>query len=112
MKACATLFVSFVVFISFSPVFCQSRQKIDAEYKQINAGDDPLLTYYLREGWEIVTAAGTGIVMKRSSAHPDFGKQMLNYAPQGRPDESPALELKCKMTLAQAPVIRGLKLGM
>jgi len=103
-----------------SAAYGQTARKNDRtaewEYKQLTFPSDDVLNHYAKEGWEIATAAGGGgdsgsfykVILKRHKSHPLFGTQTA---------ESPKLEpppqnSKCKLTLAQAPVIRGLRLGM
>jgi hypothetical protein len=82
------------------------------EYRQLQNPSDALLNEYGKDGWEIAAAAGASgdykIFLKRNKSHPLFGTQT---AEMPRPDPPPQ-KPNCKMTLAQAPVIRGLRLGM
>jgi hypothetical protein len=85
------------------------------EYKQLLYPSDEVLNHHAREGWEIVAAAGGGengslikIILKRGKSHPLFGTQTAEL-PKPEP---PPPNSKCKLTLAQAPDIRGLRLGM
>jgi len=86
------------------------------EYKQLAFPSDDVINYYAKEGWEIATAAGGGgdnngfyrVILKRHKSHPLFGTKTAE-PPNPEP---PPQNSKCKLTLAQAPVIRGLRLGM
>ncbi|HEU0184879.1 MAG TPA: hypothetical protein VFS27_06155 [Blastocatellia bacterium] len=88
-------------------------QTAEWEYKQLGSPSDELLNHYAKNGWEVVAAAGGQfyyVVLKRSRSHPLFGTKTpetpsLQPAP---PPQKPT----CKLTLAQAPAIRGLRLGM
>ena len=105
-----------------SAAYGQTPKKDDRsaewEYKQLNNPPDDLLNHHAKDGWEIAAAAGAGgdgsgyykIFLKRSKLHPLFGTQT---AEMPRPEPPPPPQKPaCKMTLAQAPVIRGLRLGM
>jgi hypothetical protein len=111
----------FLVFHS-SAAFGQTPKKNDQsaewEYKQLSNPSDRLLNHYAKDGWEIAAAAGgmgdngsfKWVVLKRSKSHPLFGTQT---AEMPKPESPPPPETPtCKLTLAQAPVIRGLRLGM
>jgi hypothetical protein len=50
------------------------------------------------------------VILKRSKSHPLFGTQTVEM-PRPEPPPPPQ-KPTCKLTLAQAPVIRGLRLGM
>jgi len=86
------------------------------EYKQLSSPSDALLNHYAKEGWEVAAAAGGGndsgvfynVILKRSKSHPLFGTRTAEL-PKPEP---PPQNSKCKLTLAQAPVIRELRLGM
>ncbi len=88
------------------------------EYKQLQNPPDDLLNHHAKDGWEIAAAAGAGgegsgyykIFLKRSKSHPLFGTQTTEM-PKPEPPPPPQ-KPACKLTLAQAPVIRGLRLGM
>ena len=96
----------------------KNDQSAEWEYKQLSSPSDELLNHYAKDGWEIAAAAGGGgdmssfywVILKRSKSHPLFGTQT--------PELLIALHFplpknqQCKLTLAQAPVIRGLRLGM
>jgi hypothetical protein len=105
-----------------SAAYGQTPKKDDRsaewEYKQLNNPPDDLLNHHAKDGWEIAAAAGAGgdgsgyykIFLKRSKSHPLFWTQT---AEMPRPEPPPPPQKPaCKMTLAQAPVIRGLRLGM
>jgi hypothetical protein len=105
-----------------SAVYGQTPKKDDRsaewEYKQLQNPSDSLLNDHAKNGWEIADAAGAGsegsgyykIFLKRSKSHPLFGTQT---AEMPRPEPPPPPQKPaCKLTLAQAPVIRGLRLGM
>ena len=95
------------------------------EYKQIESRSpqgnplritDDLLNYYAKNGWEIIAAPGGDdgfykVILKRSKSHPLFGTKTPDMTPQPPPPLSPP-KPTCKLTLAQAPAIRGLRLGM
>ena len=106
--------------IHCSAAYGQTSKKDDRsaewEYKQLSRPTDELLNHYAKDGWEIATAAGGGgdggffyVILKRSKSHPLFG---TNTADLPRPEPPPPQKPTCKLTLAQAPVIRGLRLGM
>ncbi|MCI0387278.1 MAG: hypothetical protein MOB07_00690 [Acidobacteria bacterium] len=82
------------------------------EYKQLtNNPSDELLNLYAKEGWEIAAAAGGDyikVILKRSKSHPLFRTQTSELPKPEPPPKKPT----CKLTLAQAPVIRGLRLGI
>jgi hypothetical protein len=86
------------------------------EYKQLSPSSDEVLNHYAKEGWEVASAAGGGgdssrfytIILKRHRSHPLFGTK----TPETPKPEPPDQNTKCNLTLAQAPVIRGLRLGM
>jgi hypothetical protein len=87
------------------------------EYKQLSRPSDELLNHYAKDGWEIAAAAGGGgdsgffyIILKRSKSHPLFGTKTAEM-PRPAPPPPPQ-KPTCKLTLAQAPVIRELRLGM
>jgi hypothetical protein len=92
-------------------------QTAEWEYKQFtNNISDELLNHYAKNGWEIAAAAGGGgdsswfkVILKRSRSHPLFGTKTPEMPPSQPP---PPPKSTCKLTLAQAPVIRGLRLGM
>jgi len=103
-----------------SAAYGQTSKKDDRsaewEYKQLSHPSDEVLNHYAKDGWEIVAAAGGGgdngfykVILKRSKSHPLFGTKTADLPiPEPPPPQKPT----CKLTLAQAPVIRGLRLGM
>jgi len=105
-----------------SAAYGQTPKKDDRsaewEYKQLQNPSDALLNHHAKDGWEIAAAAGAGgdggsyykIFLKRSKSHPLFGTQATDM-PRPEPPPPPQIPA-CKLTLAQAPVIRGLRLGM
>src|SRR5262249_9447969 len=85
------------------------------EYRQLYTDpSDELLNHYAKNGWEIVTAFTVNntfrVILKRSRSHPLFGTK-TESAPTPQPP-APPQKPTCKLTLAQARVIRGLRLGM
>src|SRR5215475_8819535 len=97
-------------------------QTTEWEYKQLehqypqHVIDTDVLNYYAKNGWEIAAAAGAAgsggsyiVILKRSKSHPLFGTQTPE-PPKTQPPPPP--KPTCKLTLAQAPAIRGLRLGM
>src|SRR5262245_39029414 len=81
-------------------------------YKQLCLPSDEVLNHHAKDGWEIADAAGAGgdggfyvVSLKRSRSHPLFGTQTAELPKPEPPPQNP----KCKWTLAQAPVIRGLR---
>src|SRR5262245_46578970 len=88
------------------------------EYKQLSHPSDEILNHYAKDGWEIAAAAGGGgdnssfylVILKRSKSHPLFGTRTTDL-PINEPPPPPQ-KPTCKLTLAQAPVIRGLRLRM
>ena len=104
-----------------SAAYGQTPKKDDRsaewEYKQLHNPSDALLNHHAKDGWEIAAAASAGdggssfkIFLKRSKSHPLFGTQT---AEMPRPEPPPPPQKPaCKLTLAQAPAIRGLRLGM
>jgi|SRR5262245_27571147 len=105
----------------FNAAYSQTPKKDDRsaewEYKQLSRPSDELLNHYAKDGWEIAAAAAAGgdsnsfytVILKRSKSHPLFGTQT---AEMPKPAPPPPPKPTCKLTLAQAPVIRGLRLGM
>ncbi len=109
---------SFLIFYC-SAVNAQTPKRNDRsaewEYKQLNSPSDDVINHHAKDGWEIATAAGGGgdggffkVILKRSKSHPLFGTQTAEMPRPAPPPQDP----KCKLTLAQAPAIRGLRLGM
>jgi hypothetical protein len=104
-----------------SAVYGQTPKKEDRsaewEYRQLSSRvSDEILNHYAKDGWEIVAAAGGGgdggfytVILKRSKSHPLFGTKTAELP---RPEPPPPQKPTCKLALAQAPVIRGLRLGM
>jgi hypothetical protein len=103
-----------------SAAYGQTPKKDDRsaewEYKQFSRPSDELLNHYAKDGWEIAAAAGGGgdsgffyVILKRSKSHPLFGTKTADLPIPGPP---PPQKPTCKLALAQAPVIRGLRLGM
>src|SRR5262245_7952109 len=105
----------------FNAAYSQTPKKDDRsaewEYKQLSRPSDELLNHYAKDGWEIAAAAAAGgdsnsfytVILKRSKSHPLFGTQT---AEMPKPAPPPPPKPTCKLTLAEAPVIRGLRLGM
>jgi hypothetical protein len=102
-----------------SAAYGQTPKKDDRsaewEYKQLHNPSDDLLNHHAKDGWEIAAAAGGDggnykIFLKRSKSHPLFGTQTAEM-PRPEPPPPPQKPV-CKLTLAQAPAIRGLRLGM
>ncbi|MCI0664233.1 MAG: hypothetical protein L0220_24505, partial [Acidobacteria bacterium] len=105
-----------------SAAYGQTPKKNDRsaewEYKQLSHPSDGQLNHHAKEGWEIAAAAaGAGdntniyrVILKRSKSHPLFGTR-TSESPSPDPPPPPQ-KPTCKLTLAQAPVIRGLRLGM
>ncbi|MGH9754210.1 MAG: hypothetical protein ACREA2_15640 [Blastocatellia bacterium] len=103
-----------------SAAYGQTPKKNDRsaewEYKQLSHPSDELLNHFAKDGWEIASAAGGGgdnsnfyrVILKRSKSHPLFGTQTAEMPTPAPPPKNP----KCKLTLAQAPVIRELRLDM
>jgi hypothetical protein len=97
----------------YQTAFSQTQKFADWEYKQIYNPTDEYLNFLAKEGWEI---AATGldansyfkIIIKRPRTHRLFGTKTEDY-PKPEP---PPPNTACNLTLAQAPVIRGLRLGM
>jgi len=109
----------FLIF-NCSAAYGQTPKKDDRsaelEYKQLSRPTDELLNHYAKDGWEIAAAAGGGgdggffyVILKRSKSHPLFGTKTADLP---RPEPPPPQKPTCKLTLAQAPVFRGLRLGM
>src|SRR5262245_10475080 len=103
-----------------SAAYCQTPKKNDRsaewEYKQLSTNilSDELLNHYAKDGWEIAASTGgdnySKVILKRNKSHPLFGTQ-TSEIPKPEPPPPPQ-KPTCKLTLAQAPVIRGLRLGM
>jgi len=92
----------------------KDNRSAEWEYKQLTTNpSDELLNQYAKDGWEIAAAAGGDyikVILKRSRSHPLFGTQ-TSELPKPEPPPPPQ-KPTCNLTLAQAPVIRGLRLGM
>ena len=96
-------------------LYCSAAygQTAEWEYKQLVNPPDELLNHYAKNGWEIAVAVGgddkVKVILKRRVTHPLFGiRTPAPHPPQPPPPPKPT----CKLTLAQAPAIRGLRLGM
>jgi len=108
-----------VVALCLLAFYCSATygQSAEWEYKQLSRPSDELLNHYAKNGWEIAATAGGGgdsnsffkVFLKRSKSHPLFGTQTTEMP---KPEPPPPPKPTCKLTLAQAPVIRGLRLGM
>ncbi|MCW5968548.1 MAG: hypothetical protein KIT57_08545 [Blastocatellales bacterium] len=107
--------VSFLI-LNCSVVYGQTPKKAaEWEYKQLANPSDEVLNHHAGEGWEIITAAGGGgdggfykVLLKRHKSQALFGKPTTEFPNQEPPPQNTA----CKLTLAQAPSIRGIRLGM
>lgn len=122
MKVCICLVALCSLIFHHSVTYGQTPKKDDRsaewEYKQLSNPSDALLNQYGKDGWEIAAAAGAGsdgnshykIFLKRSKSHPLFGTQ-TGEMPRPEPPPPPQ-KPTCKLTLAQAPAIRELRLGM
>src|SRR5215207_1984346 len=117
VRLCLVL-LSFLI-LNCSVVYGQIPKKGKAsaewEYKQLLNPSDEALNHHAQEGWEIITAAGGigadgyyKILLKRHKSHALFGKPTTDLPKQEPPPQNSA----CKLTLAQAPNIRGIRLGM
>jgi hypothetical protein len=111
----ALCFLIFHSFVAEGQTPKKNDRSAGWEYKQLSSPSDEVLNHYAKEGWEIATAAGGGgdggfykVILKRGKSHPLFGTQTAEL-PKPEP---PPQNSKCKLPLAQAPVIRGLRLGM
>jgi hypothetical protein len=99
-----------------SASYGQTSKKAEWEYKQLLSPSDEVLNHHAKEGWEIAAAAGGGgdgssfykVILKRSKSNPLFGIRTAESPAPELPPQNP----KCKLSLAEAPVIRGLRLGM
>ena len=122
MKVRISLVALCLLIFHCSAAYGQTPKKDDRsaewEYKQLSYPPDELLNHYGKDGWEIAAAAGGAndnvsfywVILKRSKSHPLFGTpapEVLTPAPLPLTQK-----LKCKLTQAQAPAIRGLRLGM
>jgi hypothetical protein len=114
----ALCFLIFHCFAAYGQTPKKEDRSAEWEYKQLQNPSDALLNHHAKDGWEIAAAAGAGgdsnsyykIFLKRSKSHPLFGTQTVEM-PRPEPPPPPQ-KPTCKLTLAQAPVIRGLRLGM
>jgi|SRR5215813_8013418 len=119
VRICLVALCSLIFYCSAA--YGQTPKKDDRsaewEYKQLSNPSDEILNHYAKDGWEIAAAAGGGgennsfykVILKRSKSHPLFGTKTADLP---RPEPTPPQKPTCKLTLAQAPVIRGLRLGM
>src|SRR5262245_27549510 len=90
------------------------------EYTQLSNPSDGHLNHYAKDGWEVAAAgvwandSGSSywVILKRSRSHPLFGTQTAGMPRIEPPPPPPPPKPTCKLTLAQAPLIRGLRLGM
>jgi hypothetical protein len=118
----ANVYLAALCFLIFycSAAYGQPPKKNDRsaewEYKLLSTNNpsDELLNHYAKDGWEIAATPGGDsyfkVILKRSKSHPLFGTQ-TSELPKPEPLPTPQ-KPTCKLTLAQAPVIRGLRLGM
>src|SRR5262245_60351187 len=110
-----------LVALCLSVFYCSAAygQTAEWEYKQLGSPNDEVLNHYAKNGWEVVAAAGGAsdsgsffyVILKRNRSHPLFGTKTADL-PKSAPAPAPAPKSTCNLTLAQAPVIRGLRLGM
>src|SRR5262249_16804906 len=122
MKVRISLVALCLLIFHCSAAYGQTPKKDDwpaeGEYKQVNYPSDEYLNHSAKDGWEVVAAAGGAndtvsfywVILKRSKSHPLFGTQTQEFLLPAR--LIPYQKSKCKLTLAQAPVIRALRLGM
>jgi hypothetical protein len=119
MKTFICLCVLAFVTLHYSVGYGQTPKNNDLaavwEFKILSNPSEEILNLSTKEGWDIVTSAGGGgdggffkVIMKRHKSHPLFGTKISVYK---KADPPPQIS-SCKLTLAQAPVIRGLCLGM
>jgi hypothetical protein len=114
----ALCFLIFHCYAAYGQTPKKDDRSAEWEYKQLSHPSDEVLNHYAKDGWEIAAAAGgvnenSGsykVILKRSKSHPLFGTKTAALPIPGPPPlpQKPS----CKLTLAQAPVIRGLRLGM
>ena len=118
MRGQICLFALCFLIFSCSATYGQTTKKTERsaewEYKQLFSPFDQTLNHYAKEGWEIVTATGGGggdirVILRRSKSHPLFGTPT---ASRPIPEPPPRQNATCRLSLVQAPVIRGLRLGM
>jgi hypothetical protein len=111
MKVKICLAALIVLVFHCPAAYSQTPQKSnrlgDWEYKRISGVSDEVLNHHADEGWEVVAAVESTLVLKRSRTHRLFGTPTTDL-----PKPAPPPPSTCKMTLAQAPAIRGLRLGM
>jgi hypothetical protein len=115
----ALCFLIFHCFAAYGQTPKKDDRSAEWEYKQLSSRvSDELLNHYAKDGWEVVAAAGGGgdggfytVILKRSKSHPLFGTKTADLPIPGPPPPHPQ-KPTCKLTLAQAPAIRGLRLGM
>lgn len=113
----ALCFLIFHCFAAYGQTPKKDDRSAEWEYRQLSNPSDGLLNHYAKDGWEIAAAAAGQsdnntfyrVILKRSKSHPLFGTQT---AEMPKPEPPPPPKPTCKLTLAQAPVIRGLRLGM
>jgi hypothetical protein len=113
----ALCFLIFHCFAAYGQTQKKDDRSAEWEYKQLSSRvSDELLNHYAKDGWEVVAAAGGGgdggfytVILKRSKSHPLFGTKTADLPVPG---PTPPPKPTCKLTLAQAPGIRGLRLGM
>ena len=94
----------------------KNEQSAEWEYKQLSSPSDEVINNHAKEGWEVITALGGGgdsnsfyrVILKRHKSHALFGTPTSEIPKPQPPPPNP----KCKLTLAEAPAIRGLRLGM
>jgi len=120
VRICLVALCSLIFYCSAA--YGQTPKKDDRsaewEYKQLSNPSDEILNHYAKDGWEIAAAAGGGgennsfytVILKRSKSHALFGTKTEDLPSPVPPP--PPQKLTCKLTLAQAPAIRGLRLGM
>lgn len=111
----ALCFLIFHCSATYGQTAKKAERSAEWEYKQLFSPFDLTLNHYGKDGWEIAAASGGGgeggfdkVILKRSRSHPLFGTKTAE-PPKPAPLPSPS---NCKLTLVQAPVIRGLRLGM
>ena len=94
----------------------KNERTAEWEYKQLSSPSDEVINHHAKEGWEVTTALGGGgdsnsfyrVILKRHKSHALFGTPTSEIPKPQPPPQNP----KCKLTLAEAPAIRGLRLGM
>jgi hypothetical protein len=116
VRFCLVVLLFFQCSAAYAQTLKRNDRSAEWEYKQLSSPSDEDLNHYAKDGWEIAAASGGGgdssrfdkIILKRSKSHPLFGTKTAS-PPTPRPS---AQNTKCNLTLAQAPIIRGLQLGM